>query len=390
MKVVILGGGGRQAHGVALDLLKYDAEDLEELILADLSLARAEREAACWNDLRVKALQIDARDQKQLIELFRKCDVVVDSGPPWYETPEALLHAALAAGVSIITLHDHLDRTWGQNSVLALSEKFEKAGLTAIMGLGAAPGISSAMAKAIVDRLDGIDSLQVCFAHASLGPSSKPMTIPFLGALSEFTSCVVYKDHERQILPPRALPQLITFPDPVGARSCFAIEHGEVYTWPGSFKNKGLAEVVAMAGFAPDFYQQGVFLADIGLSGTDPIKVGDVEVIPMDVVEACYANLPPEQHEIKAAGVIRVVGRGVRGGDRLKITASMMSYPYHGLVGTVYRTATPAAIGARMLARGQIARKGVFPPECAVNPALMFEELSRRRLDVEITESTYL
>jgi saccharopine dehydrogenase-like NADP-dependent oxidoreductase len=388
MKVAMVGGGGRVARGIVLDFVKYDSEELEILALADLDLSRAQEVAAWGNDPRVKAVEIDSRNQDVLTKFLEGFDVVIYGASPTGNCLAVAQKAALAAGTSIIILA--CQGPEALKDVLSMGSDFEEAGVTCVAELGSSPGMSNLLAKAIVERMDTVDSLHLSFAHADLYTSSMPMNMPF-SALWEFsTPTSIFKDYEWHNLPAMSLLEEKTYPDPVGVRKSFSIPHGEVFTLPVSFKEKGLREVVYRAGFAPDFYEQGAFLASIGLAGTEPIKVGDVEVIPMDVVDTCYRNLPPEENEIRSAGVLQAIGRGTRGRSRIKLTATMMSFPYFGLIGTVHRTSAPAAIAARMVVRGEMDMKGAFPPERGFAPDAMFRELARRQLEVELTESQYL
>ena len=45
-------------------------------------------------------------------------------------------------------------------------------------------------------------------------------------------------------------------------------------------------------------------------------------------------------------------------------------------------TGIPAAIGALLLAQGQIATKGVFAPEGCIDPQLLIDELAKRNIAV--------
>jgi len=46
-------------------------------------------------------------------------------------------------------------------------------------------------------------------------------------------------------------------------------------------------------------------------------------------------------------------------------------------------TGISAAIGARMLAQGQVKLKGVYPPEGCLEPAPFFAELGKRNIQIE-------
>jgi hypothetical protein len=43
-----------------------------------------------------------------------------------------------------------------------------------------------------------------------------------------------------------------------------------------------------------------------------------------------------------------------------------------------------------MLVKGQIAKKGVFPPEAGVAPGPFFRELARRDLEIEVSVKDFL
>jgi saccharopine dehydrogenase-like NADP-dependent oxidoreductase len=57
-----------------------------------------------------------------------------------------------------------------------------------------------------------------------------------------------------------------------------------------------------------------------------------------------------------------------------------------GLGGGIVSTATPAAAAVRLLARGEIAERGVLPPESCVDPDALFAELVSRGCRVEVKE----
>lgn len=44
--------------------------------------------------------------------------------------------------------------------------------------------------------------------------------------------------------------------------------------------------------------------------------------------------------------------------------------------------AIPLSIGAQMIARGDVAHRGVVPPETALNPDVFIAELARRKIEI--------
>jgi len=62
----------------------------------------------------------------------------------------------------------------------------------------------------------------------------------------------------------------------------------------------------------------------------------------------------------------------------------MLNRPYKGLTNAQHRTGHSPSIGARMLCKGEIKKRGVFPPERGIDPKLFFRELAKRELEVSV------
>ena len=56
------------------------------------------------------------------------------------------------------------------------------------------------------------------------------------------------------------------------------------------------------------------------------------------------------------------------------------------LLSSAYWTSVPHTIAVTMLGEGRITKRGVFPPEAAVDPAFFLEELRSRGLEVREKE----
>jgi saccharopine dehydrogenase-like NADP-dependent oxidoreductase len=388
MKILVLGAGGRIGSAIVKDLMEIDSHEVTEIVAADISQERVARLAAAYESAKLKLEQVDVADQNKLVELFNGSDVVINSTVPAGSIPVDVLKAALKAHANVIDLGAWPEET---EQSLALNDDFEQAGLTAILGLGSSPGITNLVAKALVDKLDSVETIELSFGYASLGTSSLPLAIPFEGALTEYIAePLIFRNGKFEKLPPQSGLQNIEYPEPIGVRSSFYIGHAEILTFPYFFKDKGIENVCMRAGFTPDFSEKVNFLIDLGIINESPIKVEDTEVIPLDVLTACLDKLPSEGGEVIDYGCTRVVARGEKGQVSKEYTALMLNRPYQGLTNAQHRTSHSTAIGARMLCKGQIAKKGVFPPEAGVEPAPFFKELARRELEVEVTVKDFI
>jgi saccharopine dehydrogenase-like NADP-dependent oxidoreductase len=60
-------------------------------------------------------------------------------------------------------------------------------------------------------------------------------------------------------------------------------------------------------------------------------------------------------------------------------------HPDYGVSGGTLVVGVPPAVAARWLAAGEVAVKGVYPPETSLDPLRFFRELAHRRIHTEIT-----
>jgi saccharopine dehydrogenase-like NADP-dependent oxidoreductase len=99
----------------------------------------------------------------------------------------------------------------------------------------------------------------------------------------------------------------------------------------------------------------------------------------------------PESKETPVWGyglVVQVDGR--QNGRQVRYTHHNQHPPqeeWGGPAAYYKNIALPLSIGAQMIARGDVDSRGVVPPEAALEPAVFFEELARRRIEIhEIKE----
>src|SRR5205807_849736 len=97
-----------------------------------------------------------------------------------------------------------------------------------------------------------------------------------------------------------------------------------------------------------------------------------------DVLAKLLEMAPAEDVEPQDCDVLRVVTTGEAHGQRIEITNQVVVLPYrrwHISAGAL-DTGTPLAIAGRMLANGEITRRGAFGPEMCVPAELFFRELA--------------
>ena len=102
---------------------------------------------------------VDARDQESVQAAIAGCDAMVNATQHFWNI--TVMHAAAAAGVHYTDMGGLFHVTKQQ---VELDEEFKRAGVTAVIAMGGAPGVTNILAKYGADRLDTVEE-----AHALCG-----------------------------------------------------------------------------------------------------------------------------------------------------------------------------------------------------------------------------
>src|ERR1035437_4379948 len=149
---VVLGGVGAIGRVVVRDL--FESHPRNHILIADYNEAGAWAYARSFRGHRVGAVFADASQSKQLAKLFRGHMIVINCTQ--HDFNLKVMRAALAAKVHYVDLGGLFHWTSRQ---LKLDNQFKRAGLTAVLGAGCAPGITNVMTRAAADRFDRVQSV---------------------------------------------------------------------------------------------------------------------------------------------------------------------------------------------------------------------------------------
>lgn len=360
MNVCVIGAGGIIAPAIVRDLA--ESEEVDELLLADIDLARAQRVAVDHGGPRARAVEADAR--AGLASTLDGVDVLVNSAS--YRINLDAMRACLAAGSHYVDLGGLY---WLTGEQLELSGEFEAAGLLALLGMGSSPGKTNVMAAKAVGELGGhARRIDVFAAGRDLDPPdgpSYPYSVQTL--VDELTmKPITQRDGEPVELEPLQDGGEVDLPEPIGRAETIYTLHSEVRTFPSSF---GCAECSFRLSLAPEVLERVRALAGAG-----------PEAIAAAAREAAPASA-------QTVSVHRIVAEGEHG-DRVTVTATTRPMEAWGIGGSIVSTAAPAAAAVRLLARGAISTRGALAPERCVAPDDLFPELERRGCEVDtITEA---
>src|ERR1043165_9124567 len=127
-KIIVLGGCGAMGSEVTRDLAR--TADFEEIVIADVDLARAQALAAELGRGRIRATHLDANDESALTEGFRGFDMVANCTT--YHFGLIVTRAAIKAGVNYLDLGG----LYNTPKQLELDAEARQAGGTLCLGCG--------------------------------------------------------------------------------------------------------------------------------------------------------------------------------------------------------------------------------------------------------------
>jgi len=377
MRAVVLGGGGLTGRAAVRQLAA--GGKFAEVVVADVDPTLAQAAAGATGPV-ARAVPLDLRDRASTVTLLRGATVVVNAAPYAYNL--AAMAAALDAGVPYLDFGGLFHTTRKQ---LELDPPFREAGLLAIPGLGQVPGISNVLAVAAAEHLQTVDSVVFRDGWRDLAASEGRPFFTWSPAtfLDEMVMpAVVYDGGRYREVPPMSEPEEFDFDPPVGRTRVYRTLHSEPATLPESLRPKGLRSCVWKEGGPGIELLRS--LGQLGLGSESPLQVGGVQVVPREFTMALLRREKllgpppgsvPDDWEVLD---VELCGAGPTGPQVVHAVARFPPWPSWHLAATEYAVGTAGAIGAEMIAAGEIRASGVVPPERCV-PAPEFREALRRR-----------
>ncbi|MGI0131563.1 MAG: saccharopine dehydrogenase family protein [Thermoplasmata archaeon] len=363
---MVLGGGGLTGRCAVRELARGGVFD--RVRVADLDLGLAEAAARATQSDRVTAQSVDVRDPDALARTLDGASVCVNAVQ--YTFHLEVMEACLAAEVPYLDFGGLFHMTRRQ---LAWDERFRAKKLLAIPGLGQVPGVSNVLAMAATDDLDTVESIVIRDGWRDLtrnGPE-----ILFTWSPSTFLdemqmNAVVWEGGAYREHPPMSGAESFPFAPPVGPTQVYRTLHSEAATLPESLKAKGLKHCEwKEGGPGIDLLRT---MSQLGLGGSVPVEVRGHPVVPREFLLALLRreNLlgVPDGVAIDDWEVCDLEVRGTRNGVPVvrHATARFPPKTEWGLSATEYAVGVGGAIGAEMIARGEIRGSGVVPPERCV------------------------
>jgi saccharopine dehydrogenase-like NADP-dependent oxidoreductase len=175
MIITILGGAGFMGAGIVRDLISDRAIiDIKSIRICDTSRPRMEALVRDLGDSRLQLVDLDVTNPALLASAIDGADICINCVPTLSGHQMVIFEAAFAARVPYVDLGGLGTYTVKQ---IACHERFRAAGMTAVTGIGADPGMSNVICRAVADELDEIDRINLYWAAELVGDEN-PILVP--------------------------------------------------------------------------------------------------------------------------------------------------------------------------------------------------------------------
>ncbi|WP_189282133.1 saccharopine dehydrogenase family protein, partial [Streptomyces atratus] len=157
MRILALGGPG--AMGAVAVRVAAGLPNVTEIVVADKRREAAQglvHRLAGAGGAPMRALQVDVTDDTALRTALADTDFVLNTVGPYYRFGLTVLRAAIATGTHYLDICDDWEPTL---QMLDLDEEARAAGVCAVVGMGASPGVSNLLAARAVQHLDHVQDL---------------------------------------------------------------------------------------------------------------------------------------------------------------------------------------------------------------------------------------
>ncbi len=390
-RLIIIGAGG--VATVAAIKVAKNADVFTDVMIASRTLAKCDAIVASIAEKvgaerakNFQTAQVDADNTPELVRLFEgfKPDLVMNLALPYQDL--TIMDACLEYGCSYLDTANyepkdeaHFEYSWQW----AYRERFEKAGLTAILGCGFDPGVTSIFtAYAAKHHFDEIQYLDIVDCNA--GNHHKAFATNFNPEINirEITQKGLYYEDGKWVeTEPLEIHKTLTYPN-VGPKESYLLHHEELESLVLNFPT--IRRGRFWMTFGQEYLTHLRVIQDIGMASIKPINYEGKEIVPLQFLKAVLPNPQELGSNYDGETSIGCRIRGLKDGKEetyyvYNNCSHQAAYEETGMQGVSYTTGVPACIGARLFMQGLWKKAGVYNVE-EFDPDPFMEELNKQGL----------
>ncbi len=367
-KVVIIGAGG--VGGVVAHKCAQLSHIFTEIVLASRTKAKCDAIAAEISTP-IRTASIDADDVPALTVFLKQEQpvLVINVALPYQDLH--IMDACLAAGVHYMDTANYEPEDTAKFEYKwqwAYQEKFEKAGLMALLGSGFDPGATNMftafLAKHYFDEIHTLDIIDV-----NGGDHGHPFATNFnpeINIREVSAECRHYENGEFLTTPAMSLSKEFKCPEDVGTYNIYRMYHEELESLTKHYPSIKKAQF--WMSFSDNYLKHLEVLENVGMTGIEAINFNGQDIIPLHFLKALLpepASLGPRTIGKTCIGCIV---EGIKDGKTKKmylynICDHQVCFKEVKSQAISYTTGVPCMIGAKMILEGTWLKPGVWNME---------------------------
>lgn len=386
-KVLIIGAGG--VGTVVANKVAQNNSVFTKIMLASRTKSKCDDIAADVKKrtgVTIKTARVDADNVPELVALMNefKPEIVINVALPYQDL--TIMDACLEAGVNYLDTANYEPKDEAKFEYKwqwAYKERFENAGLTAILGCGFDPGVTSIFtAYAAKHHFDEMHYLDIVDCNA--GDHGKAFATNFNPEINirEVTQKGKYWENGEWIeTEPHEIHKPLTYPE-IGPKESYVIYHEELESLVKNFPT--LKRARFWMTFGQEYLTHLRVIQNIGMARIDEVEYNGQKIVPIQFLKAVLPDPGELGENYTGQTSIGCRIRGVKDGKELTYyiynnCSHEEAYKETGAQGVSYTTGVPATIGAMMFMQGIWKKPGVFNVE-EFNPDPFMEQLNKQGL----------
>ncbi|WHY00214.1 saccharopine dehydrogenase family protein [Neobacillus sp. DY30] len=383
-KALIIGAGG--VASVAVHKCVQNSDVFEEICIASRTKSKCDDLKAKLDGTtktKITTAQVDADNVDELIALINevKPDIVMNLALPYQDL--TIMDACLATKTHYMDTANYepedtakFEYKWQWD----YKERFEKAGITALLGSGFDPGVTGVFsAYALKHYFDEIEYIDILDCNG--GDHGYPFATNFNPEINirEVSANGRYWENGEWVeTEPMEIKRVYDFAE-VGQKDMYLLYHEELESLAKNMP--GLKRIRFFMTFGQSYINHLKALENVGMTSIEPIEFEGKQIIPLQFLKAVLPD--PASLGPRTVGKTNIgcIFQGKKDGKPVtyyvyNVCDHQECYREVGSQAISYTTGVPAMIGAAMVMTGKWNKPGVFNIE-EFDPDPFMEELNK-------------
>jgi len=370
-KIVIIGAGG--VGSVVAHKCAMAGDVFNDIVLASRTLPKCDaikKDVRARHGVDIQTARVDADKPEEVAALFRDVqpDMVLHVALPYQDL--AIMDACLMEGVHYLDTANYEPRDVAKFEYSwqwAYHERFEQAGLMALLGCGFDPGVTGVFtAYAAKHYFDELHTLDIVDCNA--GDHGKAFATNFNPEINirEITQKGRYWENGSwREIDPLSVHQPVDYPG-IGSRESYLLYHEELESLVKHFPT--LRRARFWMTFSQNYITHLRVLENVGMTRIDPVMYEGREIVPLKFLKAVLPEPSSLGEGYEGQTSIGCHIRGVKDREEKQYYVynncdHAAVYKEIGAQAVSYTTGVPATIGAMLMMRGIWRKPGVYNVE---------------------------